>query len=438
MDEVLTGKWKNKLTDLKLLTKLRPVSVSLQELTDKFKPPLSWEQQLDFLSLVPNSHYNEYLRLKSKNVVCSRFPKLHNHLLYNPKNDELKNNNNAPTSFRQRTLYFLSKNYVDYVMRSINLKLSQEPIKKRPPLQTPKEKRRRKSKKIELTNTSPGISPEPVINQYELDNGYDIYKEQMLLSGVLIVRNFSQKGGRLIMNDYETKRATILMDNFVLVQYTYEPNDSIDFECICKDYKKTAGEGGTDLDPEGKWMGKENRCMHIRLLCEFFMESLEQIPKVQVEPTGILAHLQNQLHDSCVTSANTEIAKVSSVNNLVLSVSLRTGDFPVFVKIHKRTHNTNSYCKCRDRTIKHVPDYWLQNRLKIAACAHIKAVIKHIVLLDKFLTQHKPWEPSEEIIEKFSRENGRWESASLLKHKPKERGDPDYQRYVCGSFICMC
>lgn len=312
-------------------------------------------------------------------------------------------------------------------MKSIKFKLSQEPVKKRPPLETPKENRRRKKRKDPHHNTSPGISPEPVINQFSVDDGYHKYERQMLHSGILIVRNMSKAGGRLIMNDYETKRATIQVDRFVIVQYTFAP-DELELECNCRDYKRTAGEGGTDLDPEGKWMGKANRCMHVRLLFQYMKESIKMIPNVAVDSDGYLSHLQDQLKQSCLTSANTEIVAVNSVNHLVVSVSLRDGDLPVFVKVHPETHNTTSFCKCSKRVIQNRPDYWLENRLKVDACRHIKVLTEHIQLLDQFLTQKRMKKTRTEKIEEFSKEKGTWISASLLQHKPKERGDPAYHR----------
>lgn len=312
-------------------------------------------------------------------------------------------------------------------MRSIKFRLSKEPLKKRPPLETPKEKRRRKKRRNEETSISPGVSPEPVINQYKVDKGYQNYEQQMLRSGILIVRNMSEAGGRLIMNDYETKRATILVDRFVLVQYTLAP-DSLDLECNCRDYKRTAGEGGTDLDPEGKWMSKANRCMHVRLLFQYLEESIMQIPDVTVDSTGVKQHLQKQLKTSVFTSANTELVAVNAVKHLVVSVSLRDGDMPVFVKIHPQTHNTTSYCKCSKRVILNKPDYWLKNRIDHDACSHIQVMINHIQLLDKHLIKKQKKPTRTENIEKFSKEQGKWISASLLKHVPKEKGDPAYEK----------
>ena len=204
--------WKTELTDIKLGTLPRPPSVSLKDLPNSFKPPLSLEQQFEFLGHTPNSHYDKYLLLK-RNLIATRAPSLHNHLLYSPLNATKGNNNYAPTSFRQRILYFLFsliKANKEYVRRTIIYRLTDQHLKKRTPLETPKENRRRlvKSRKQNVS-ISPGLSPEAVVNQYELSEGYDIFREQMITSGTVIVRNTGSVGGRLIMNACETKCGTI-------------------------------------------------------------------------------------------------------------------------------------------------------------------------------------------------------------------------------------
>ena len=427
--------WKTKLTDVKLGTVRRADDVSLKDLPELFTPPLTLEQQFDFLGHTPNSHYDKYLLIK-RNLIATRAPSLHNHLLYSPLNAKKGNNNYAPTSFRQRILYFLfsvTKCHKEYIQRTIRHRLTDDNLNKRAPLETPKEMRRRKVKpKVPTVNNSPGLSPEAVVNQYKLSDGYEIFKEQMLDSGTIIVRNVSSVGGRLIMNACDTKMGTIQVDKFISLIFTKEPDGNLDLECNCPDYKRTGGEGGHALDPDGKWMNQATRCMHIRLVFENFENYLKEIPNVCEPEPGHLHHLKQQMRLSSLTTANSEVVVVSSTNYLVLSVSLRLGDLPVFVKIHPVSHDTTSSCKCSKRIIKNKREYWLlgqedMKKRKVFMCQHISAVAKHSNLLHQFLTQERPTTRAEKQ-ETFSVEEGRWKSASLLKHKPKEKRDPQFQR----------
>lgn len=419
-----------KVTDMKLESKRKPEKIAIRELPNIFQAPLSFEKQFEFLSQIPNNHYEDYLQQNCKYIV-QRNRTLENHLLYNPKNLEQKNHNNAPTSFRQRCLYFLfsvAKDHEEYVISSIRFKLSSSYAQRRLPLETPKPKRTRKPKTT--TKTSPGISPEPVHNLYKVHEGYDIFLEQMACSGKLIVRHMSEAGGRLIMNSFDKKRGTMQADNFVMVAYSIDPEKSLDMECMCRDFKLTAGEGGSDLDPSQLWMSKRTRCMHIRLLYEHFETAIIELPRVSVEENSCFSNLQSQLKESSLTSANQELVTVSSDHYLVFSVSLRAGDLPVFVKIHPGNHDTTSLCKCPKRLLKNQPKFWLQKNVRnCTGCVHIRAVAKHSnVVVNLFETIRPPKKKSDEKTESFSKEKGRWISASLLTHKPKQRGDPLYHK----------
>ena len=305
-------------------------------------------------------------------------------------------------------------------------------LKKREPLETPKDNRRRKVT-AKPQKHSPGLSPEAVVNQHTLGEGYDIYKQQMLTVGTINVRNSSEVGGRLIMNACETKLGTIQVDKFVSLIFTKEPDGQMDLECNCPDFKRTAGERGRELDPEGKWLDHTKRCMHIRLIFECFENDLKALPNLSEPEPGHLQFLRQQIRKSCLTTANSEVVVVSHANYLVFSVSLRLGDLPVFVKIHPRTHDTASFCKCGKREIKNYPDYWIDQekleRLDNCICGHIKAVIKYPNVLNRFLQPKRPRKLQSGKMESFCKEKGRWISASLLKHKPKEKRDPDFQRY---------
>jgi hypothetical protein len=195
--------------------------------------------------------------------------------------------------------------------------------------------------------------------------------------------------------------------------------------CNCPDFKKTAGKGGIAMDPEKTWITPETRCMHIRLLYENFEEDILSIPNVPEPEEGHLQYIKQKIRQSSLSSANSEVVIVSHANYLVLSVSLSLGDLPVFVKIHHRTHNTTSNCKCSKRIIRNSPDYWLKYT-KHDLCKHILAVAKQTRLLNQYLTLKHPPKFRKEKLETFSKETGKWNSAALLKHKPKQRDDQSY------------
>ena len=432
-DHDLVEKWKNELTDSNLGNTRRADNQRLIDLPGLFKPPLSLEQQFKFLGHIPNSHYDNYLLIK-RDLISTRSASLHNHFLFSPMNQAKRNNNYAPTSFRQRTLYFLfsaRKCNEEYVQRSIMHRLSNEKFTKRQPLETPKDQRRRIVNK--MSTKSPELSPEVIVNQYRLSDGYEIFREQMYSAGTIIVRNCSKVGGRLIMNACETKCGTIQVDKFVSLIYTKEPDGNLDLECNCPDYKRTGGEGGVELDPDGKWMDKTTRCMHVRLIFEELEDYIKDVPNLCEPEPGHLLHLKNQIRQSSLITSNSEVVVVSHINYLVLSVSLRLGDLPVYVKINPKTHDTTSSCKCSKRVVKHHKEYWLlsrkerQNR-KVFMCQHITAVAKHTNLLHQFLSKDKGPLPSKAKTEYFSKEKGKWISASLLTHQPKQMGDPQFQR----------
>ena len=426
--------WKKELTDISLGTTSRIEHHKLDDLPNIFKVPLSLDEQFQFLGHIPNSHYNKYLLLK-RNLVASRAPALHNHLLYSPLNSIKKNNNYAPTSFRQRVLYFLfqvKKDMYQYVIRTIRYQLSNEHLNKRTPLATPKDKRRR-TVKPKSQKTSPGLSPEAVVNQYKLSEGYEIFQEQMLTLGTINVRSTSKVGGRLIMNACETKLGTIQVDKFVSLIYTKAPDGRLDLECNCPDFKRTSGDRGRELDPEGRWLDNTKRCMHIRLIFDHFEDDLKAVPNLSEPEPGHLQRMRQEILKSSLITANSEVVVLSHANYLVFSVSLCVGDLPVFVKIHPRTHDTQSSCRCTHREVKNNADYWIDKdklkRLGNHMCVHIKAVIKHTKVLSQHLTQKRRRKYITGKTERFCKETGRWISAAMLKHKPKEKRDPLFQRY---------
>ena len=421
------------LCDMKLVNQQRGQYPSLRDLTKLFTPPLTQLQQFQFLSYTPNSHYESYI-LAKRQLAAKRFASVRLHLLYNPNNTDTSNSH-APTSFQQRILYFLHIAFakrIDYVFRSITQKILSTTMPQRKPLETPIDQRRRAKQQADRT-ISPGlpVSPEAAENAYKRVTGYQQFKEQMLTVGILLVRNMSDLGGRLIMNSCETKSGNIQHDKFVNLVYVLAPDKKLELECNCPDFKHTAGEGGMELDPDNQWMSEATRCMHVRLLFELFEESIKQLPNISVNETEQhLCHLQKQLKVSCYTTANCEVAVVSHANYLILHVELRPGELGVFVKIHPTTHDTTSTCKCTHNNVRSQSEYWREKHLDSFLCIHIRTALKEINIINKFVkTQRRP-RSSFDKCEKFSKQEGKWVSASLLKHKPKQKGDEIYQRFV--------
>ena len=435
-DEPLFSAWMSALVDIKLGTYSRPATCSLRDLLSMFRPPLNIQDQFKFLSETPNSHYDNYV-LANRKLASKRIPSISLHLLYNPNNSE-SINTHAPTSFRQRNLYFLHMAYAKkpgYVLRCIKGRLSEQPLRQRQPLTTPKINRRRTKNPTEA-NVSPGltaISPEGVTNQYQLTNGYELFKEQMMLEGVLLVRNLSEKGGRLIMNACETKSRILQFDKYVNLVFTKAPGNQLELECNCPDFKQTSGEGGLELDPQQEWMSPSTRCMHVRFIFDHLEAAIKELPDISQEgQEKHLDRLLQNLQESIYTIANTDVAVVSHAVYLVLHVTMSPGALGVFVKIHPITHDTTSTCKCTINFIRNKPDYWLHKELENFACIHIQAAVKPIHVINKFLTKkRKRTAKRKEKAEKFSKQEGKWISASLLTHRPKQRGDPMYQRYFC-------
>ena len=433
-DEPMFQKWMSALVDIKLGTYSRSTTFSLQDLLSKFKPPLDLQQQFKFLSETPNSHYDNYV-LANRELCSKRYPSISLHLLYNPNNSETINTH-APTSFRQRNLYFLHMAYQKrpgYVLRCITQRLSDKPLKQQEPLKTPTTKRRR-IKNAPEANLSTGltaVSPEGVTNQYKLADGYKYFEEQMILDGVILVRNMYELGGRLIMNACETKSGTIQFDKFVNLVFTKAPGDQLELECNCPDFKQTSGEGGMELDPQKEWMTDSTRCMHVRFIFDHLEDAVKQIPQISIEvEENHLDRLLQKLQESTYTIANADVAVVSHANYLVLHVIMRPGDLGVFVKIHPFTHDTTSSCKCTKNFIRNKAEFWLKKKLEEFVCIHIQAAVRPVHVITKFLRKKKkrPKKLKTEKVEHFSKEQGKWISASLLTHKPKQKGDPIYQR----------
>ena len=206
------------------------------------------------------------------------------------------------------------------------------------------------------------------------------------------------------------------------------------WNAIVQIFKHTAGEGGLELDPQQEWMSESTRCMHVRLLYDHFQETIKKIPEVEEaeeeEEERHLCHLRQQLRESLYITANSDVAIVSHTNCLVLHITMRAGDLGFFVKIHPVSHDTTSTCKCTRNFIRNRPRYWHLKNFEEIACTHIQAAVKPMQVLKKFLTKKKGATSRPKNIEKFCKKEGKWISASLLTHKPKQPGDPIYHRYL--------
>lgn len=422
--------WQEKFQERLLGLQNRKKPTSLAELPNLFTPPLSLEQQFEFLSCLPNSPFDKYLCVL-KDKVCLRAPSLLNHFLFSPLNEEKKNNSGAPTSFRQRNLYFLlcaKKPNEDYVRRSVILKLSGISVDLNDSRKAPKLQRKRLDAAFR-ENISPLPPQETPINQYQQLNQYETFKEQMQESGTLMIRSFTTSGGYLIMNSCHKISGAIQRDEFVNILFTKSPLGELSLKCVCQDYKNTAGEGGTELDPVGKWMTNRTRCMHIRFLYDYFENEIKEVPHISSKP-NIMQALCKQLSDSCFSTANAKVVAVSCSNFLVLSVTSQPEHIPVFVQVHPRSHDTTCFGKCKNRLIRNQPGYWLLDKLQEEkACVHIRAVVEETNLLKDFLKKPRSIKRHKEKMETFSKDAGKWISASLGTHKPRHLDDPKFHRY---------
>jgi hypothetical protein len=206
--------------------------------------------------------------------------------------------------------------------------------------------------------------------------------------------------------------------------------DTIELDCNCPDFKQTAGEGGLELDPNKIWMSDATRCMHTRFLFSHFQDAIRQIPDVVTDDDNThLNYLREQMLKSAYSSANSDVVVVSHVSCLIIHVVQRPSDLGVFVKINPYSHDTTSSCKCSKGYIRGKPEYWLKTNLEEFACIHIKRAVQHINIINDFVKKKKRLKITKKRkVERFSKEEGKWISASLLQHKPKQRGDEDYHR----------
>ena len=424
--------WQTKFQERLLGLQCRRKAVSLDELPNTFTLPMTLEKQFEFLNCLPNRQFDKYLCV-IKDKVCLRAPSLLNHFIFSPSSEERSNNSGAPTSFRQRNLYFLhcaKKRNEEYVKRSIILKLAGLSVEPNDSRKTPKQKRNRQ-RAVLRQNTSPlpQLEMDIPVNQYQQENQYDIFKEQLLQNGTLLIRTFTTTGGHIIMNSTHKNTGTIQQDDFVCILYTKSPLGNLELKCICQDYKNTAGEGGTELDPAGKWMTNRTRCMHVRFLFDYFETEIREVPHITSLP-NVMPALHKQLTESCFSKANSKVVVVSCSNFLVLSVTSQPEHMPVFVHVHPKSHDTTCFGKCKNRLIRNQQGYWLLDTLKEErACVHIRAVADETNLLKDFLKKTKSFYKQTKKFEKFSKEDGKWISASYATHKPRQVEDPLFNRY---------
>lgn len=434
--------WQSKLKEVEQGVAVRPRHRPLKQLAQQFSTPLSLEQQFEFLSAIPNSHYDRYLKV-CKNEVCRKNPSIFHMLLYSPNDAQSNGNNDAPTSFRQRNLYFLhltrSKRPFDsYVHRSILHRLT-NPENQKPhrmsSQSTPQVRRRRKRANADM-QISPGPSPEPVVNKYARETQYNQFAQHMFDDGTIIVRAHSSAGGFLIMNKYLHCTGGVQAEMFVNIRYIHEPDGEVEIKCSCNDFKTSSGEGEKAVDPEEAWMTHRLKCMHVRFLYNHLEEHIKKIPDVPISDRENIRVLTQQLHETAITQANSKIVVISNTNILVLSVTLNVRDMPTVVTFNPSTYETTCHGSCTSKaSLKVDRKYWLDEEplSPESACPHIRKVANEETLLESFLEQRgytKKKRKKKKKKEYFCTRLQKWISASLLKHQPRAENDPIYNTYT--------
>lgn len=436
--------WQSKLKEVEQGIAVRPKQVPLKQLPKQYSTPLTLAQQFDFLGEIPNSHYDRYLKV-CKNEVCQKNPSLLHMLLYSPKHAQTKNNNDAPTSFRQRSLYFLhlteSKRPFDsYVHRCIIERIT-KPEGQKPyrmsSQSTPQVKRRRNRTNQEPDiQISPGPSPEPVANKYSKEKQYALFVQYMFDYGTIIVRSHSSAGGFLIMNRYLESSGRVQAEMFVNIRYIHEPDRDVEIKCSCNDFQTSGGEGGRAMDPEQKWLSHRLKCMHVRFLYDHLEEPIKNIPDVPISEHEKIQVLTQQMHDTSITQANSKVVVISNTNFLIMSVTLNVRDMPSVVSFNPSTYETTCHGSCiLKASLKLDRKYWLDEEplSPELACPHIRKVADEEILIESFLALRghtKKKRKKKKKKEYFCTRLKKWISASLLKHKPKAQTDPIYNRYT--------
>ena len=395
------------------------------------KIPQTLTEQLQFLSRISNNPYSGYPLAGNTELLSTRKPRLHQHLLYSPLNSNdpssVTNNDFAATSFRQRTLHFLffaSKLDRNYARKFIRTKIYGLSLPPRGPIQTPIEKRRRHRFNRRRNHNE---TTELVQNEFQgatEESQYKNFEQAVFTKGILILRAFCSNGGFLVMNDYSTHHGTFFDSKFVHIRYTKDDHGQVIIKCTCSDFRKTGGIGAENYD-----LPTENvlttRCMHTRLLYSKLENSLKQIPNVRIFDCP---RLQKQLLESCHSKANASIVLVSKDDLLVLSVSKHPKSMPCFVTVNPKTHSIKCLGRCKNnfaRKRSKNPYFSLDEIETEKLCYHVRAVVNEESIVDNFLSDESKiqCEPSQED-EEFCVETGYWKRKALGKHKPLKEHDP--------------
>lgn len=354
--------------------------------------------------------------------------------MYSPKNEEFGNNNYAPTSFRQRNLYFLhcarflNRNYV---FRSITAKLANNHLEQlgesQPSAHQPR-KRRQRSKIPRFISPLPEV--EAVKNLHKSESQFIQFSQNMFENGIVVVRSQTDEGGYLVTNACVQESGALKADSFVNVRYIKEPGNEIDIKCTCYDYKNYSGEAGQSLDPDGNWMSHRTQCMHVRFLYENLEEQIKSLPDVQISKEEHLQRLTKQLYHSSYYKANSKIVVLSSDNYLVLSITRKAQDIPSIVTLNPKNFDTICHGPCLINNVLRRPKkYWLENKLTSEnACPHILLLEEQSNLIEDYLEKKRQKRPTQrkEKVEHFSKELQKWIPVSLKTHKPKMIDDPKY------------
>ena len=392
--------------------------------------PRTLEQQFSFLSRVSNNPYNGYPLAGKTQMLSTRKPKLHQHLLFSPLNSNDPTaktcNDYAATSFRQRTLHFLflaSKIDRNYANKFIRIKVSNLALPRREPLSTPIEQRRRYRFNRVFNNFTHTESAANEFMGATEENQYKDFEEAVFTRGVIIVRAFCSTGGFLVMNDYSTRNGAFLDTKFVNLRYVKNPDGAISIKCTCSDFRKTGGVGATNFGlPDGP--NESCRCMHTRLLYSKLENSLKQIPNVRIFHCP---RLQKQLLESCHSKANASVVLVSKEDLLVLSVSKHPKSMPCFVTINPKTQHIKCLGGCKNkysRKRSKKPYFSLDEIDTDNLCIHVRAVIKEEDIIHEYLTNETTETQMRPEDEEFCVKTGKWKSKALGKHKPLSETDP--------------
>ena len=413
-----------------------PVTDAISHISDlsylKCPSPFSLEEQFLFLNNVPNDHYYNYPSKTGKRLI-TRKKSLRQHLLFSPNASNESKNDDAPSSFRQRILFFLfviqkpSTTYAAIIIaRALNKNL--------PTLQHIKLPKGCKRQKRQKRTESPHPFYTEAENAFSFRDQFNNFTETLFCeNGKVIVRCFSSKGGFLIMNSYNRHHGRIEHDAYVNIRYS-KLGSGLRIKCTCFDFRKTGGEGTEDIDPSRQKITRKNRCMHVRFLHKYLESDINAIPNIQTNAN--CKPLQQELSRSCKLHANKKTVLVSKNDKTVtFSVIDHHKTTPAFVLVNSDTHEARCHANCRYKFLrKPRKDATQSSYFLLSAasndktCVHIKALAENQKLLHETLKKPEVKKKKLRRKEYFSARLGKWVSISLGRHRPKEKDDEDLIR----------